>query len=88
MVTQKNQQGIVHFALIIVIVIALIGIVLFFLYKGSSRSKVTTLKPAETQTTTGSTDQPQKEAENPFEDTEKYSNPFEENKNPFDYLNE
>ena len=74
-----NQKGIVHLLIpVIVISVALVVVVVHFLLKSSA----TTMNP--TPAGEIKTDQ----LDEAFGEKKEYSNPFEEGKNPFDYLNE
>ena len=83
-----NQKGIVHI-LIPVVVISVILVVAYFLLKASTTNKTPGAEKKDSTTNPTpvgeiKTDQ-QDEA---FGEKKEYSNPFEEGKNPFDYLNE
>jgi len=81
----KNQVGIIHLILLlgILFISAVVTVILFVkrpsdgsLSKAPDREKVTVQVAAENQ------------ADKAFGEKKDYSNPFKEDKNPFDYLNE
>lgn len=87
---KSAQKGIAHLLLIIVVLLGLLGGVAFFIFRKNTvnKNKAVTDEKA-TITTSDSQDvQLTKDYENPFDEKTQYSNPFEEEKNPFDYLNE
>lgn len=82
--SRSSQKGIAHLGLVVFVLLSLIGVVVFFVFKGNvPKNRTTTIK-----TVDGQTVQLTKDYENPFDEKTQYSNPFEEEKNPFDYLNE
>ena len=73
----NNQKGIVHILIpVIVISVILVVVVANFLLKSSAINK-TPAGEIETD-----------QLDEAFGEKKEYSNPFEEGKNPFDYLNE
>ena len=74
----NNQKGIVHILIpVIVISVILIVVVAPFLLKSSATNK-----------TPGAEKRDSTQLDEAFGEKKEYSNPFEEGKNPFDYLNE
>jgi len=70
----KSQKGIIQLVPLLIIFSLLVGVVAFLLFKTSALKK--------TQET------PSNQLDEVFGEKEVYTNPFEEKKNPFDYLNE
>ena len=74
---RQNQKGIVHIILLVIVFVILAGIIVFLSMKSSF------FKKSSSQETAASN-----QLDEVFGEKKEYSNPFEEEKNPFDYLNE
>jgi len=72
----NNQKGIVHILIPVIVISVILVVVAHFLLKSSAINKT----PAGEIKTN--------QLDEAFGEKKEYSNPFEEGKNPFDYLNE
>ena len=84
----KNQKGIIHLIPLIIVFLLLAGVVAFLLFKTSALKRITGLSLLTKGTNKNTQETSNDQLDKVFGEKKEYSNPFEENKNPFDYLNE
>ena len=85
----NNQKGIVHILIPVIVISVILVVVAHFLLKSSAINKTPDAeKRGSTTNPTPAGEIKTDQLDEAFGEKKEYSNPFEEGKNPFDYLNE